>query len=73
MAPQTARLTFSPGLKRQELNFQVALSDRPVDIYFVMDLSGSMGQHKVFIIIWFFLKVNGVLNLAYFNGNYPDF
>jgi len=50
VSPQSVRLVASPGLGAPQVDFSVALSDRPVDIYFVMDLSGSMSQHKVWLV-----------------------
>lgn len=45
LSPQGARVELSPN-SEAKLDFQVALADVPVDIYFVMDLSNSMAEHK---------------------------
>ncbi|XP_040571857.1 integrin beta-2 [Lepeophtheirus salmonis] len=43
--PQEVQLTLRPN-HPYELDFEVALSDNPVDIYFLMDLSSSMNKSK---------------------------
>ena len=45
ISPQTVRLTTSPN-HEAKVKFEVELADVPVDIYFLMDLSQSMKEHK---------------------------
>ncbi len=45
LSPQRMRVTTSPN-RPVRLDFSVALADVPVDIYFVMDHSNSMDEHK---------------------------
>ncbi len=45
LTPQRMRVEASPNTPIR-LNFSVALANVPVDIYFVMDHSNSMDEHK---------------------------
>ena len=45
LSPQLVHLTASPN-HEAVVEFGVALADVPVDIYFLLDLSGSMANHK---------------------------
>ncbi|QQP49408.1 Integrin beta [Caligus rogercresseyi] len=45
ISPQESLLTLRPN-HPVSLDFEVALSDNPVDIYFLMDLSSSMNKSK---------------------------
>ena len=46
ITPQIVKAEVNP-VKPTKVNFQVSLSENPVDIYFVMDLSASMTDHQV--------------------------
>ncbi len=45
LSPQSVRLLATPN-QEASVKFTVSPADMPVDIYFVMDLSGSMEKHK---------------------------
>jgi hypothetical protein len=46
ITPQIIEVEVNPA-KLAGLNFTASLSENPVDIYFIMDLSNSMRVHKV--------------------------
>jgi hypothetical protein len=46
ISPQIVNAEVNP-VKPTVVNFEVSLSENPVDIYFVMDLSNSMRVHQV--------------------------
>ena len=46
ITPQKIDLEVNPA-KATNINFRASLSENPVDIYFIMDLSNSMAQYQV--------------------------
>jgi hypothetical protein len=46
ITPQLIELEVNPA-KATNITFLASLSENPVDIYFIMDLSNSMAQYQV--------------------------